>query len=418
VITFTPKQRQALAQIEKNVDHYFYPGGARSGKTFFIVACIVIRALKYPESRHLIARHRYNHAKVSIFLDTLPKVIKMLGIGAKVIWNKTDTVLNFYNGSEIWLDGLDSSDRVEKILGREYCTIFFNEVSQIGFHAVSTVRTRLAQKVKGCHNLSFYDCNPTGRGHWAYKEFIRGLNPDTDDEYDEKVKLRYAYVNMTPYDNAENLPEGFIENSLESLPEQKRKRFLLGEWTDPEGVIFNNWSLIDSIPDQVKSRAIKSIGVDFGYTVDPATAIYCYLHGDDLYLDELIYETGLTNGQLAARLKQCTIGSTDIFCDSAEPKSIQEIRNHGLNAKSAVKGADSIRSGIDFLLSKKIYITKSSVNLINEAENYCWRKDANERALPEPVDDWNHAWDAVRYGIFRGNKPQSRISNAGRSLGL
>jgi len=280
------------------------------------------------------------------------------------------------------------------------------------------VRTRLAQKVKGCHNIAFYDCNPTGRGHWAYKEFIRGLNPDTDEEYTDQVKSRYTYCNMTPYDNAENLPDGFIENQLESLPELKRKRFLLGEWTDPEGVIFQNWSLVDQIPEQIKARALKSIGVDFGFTVDPATAIYCYLHGDELYLDELVYETGLTNGQLAARIKQFNVGSVDVFCDSAEPKSKQDLINHGLNAKASIKGQDSIRAGIDFLLSKKIYITKGSVNLINEAENYCWRKDANERALPEPIDDWNHAWDAVRYGVFKGNRAPARVSNASRSLGL
>jgi phage terminase large subunit len=408
-IKFTDKQREALRLIDRQKMHYFFPGGARAGKTFFIIACMVVRALKYPKSRHLVARHRYNHAKVSIFMDTLPKVVEILGCKSKVKWNKTDTVLEFDNGSEIWIDGLDSSDRVEKILGREYVTIFFNEVSQIGFHAITTVRTRLAQNVTGCHNMAFYDCNPTGRGHWANKEFIRGINPETGVEYTQAVKDLYFYMNMTPYDNAENLPDGFIENSLETLPESKRKRFLLGEWTDPEGVIFQNWSIVDKIPDEVRQRARRTIGLDFGYSVDPAVAVDCYQIGDEVYFDELVYETGLLNNQLATRVKAHDPGYTEIYADSAEPKSIQELKNHGLNVKPAVKGQDSIRSGIDYLLGKKIYFTSRSANCINEAENYAWKKDSNDKALPEPIDDYNHFWDAARYGTFQGHKPKASV---------
>lgn len=409
MIKWNAKQRTVLDSIAREVDHYFLPGGARSGKTFLIVACIVVRAIKYPGSRHLIARHRYNHAKVSIFMDTLPKVLDLLGAKALCKWNKTDTVLEFSNGSEIWIDGLDSADRVEKILGREYCTIFFNEVSQMGFHAVTTVRTRLAQKVAGCHNLFFYDCNPTGRGHWAYKEFIRGVNPETDVEYPEEVRSRYFYANLTPYDNAENLPDGFIENALESLPEAKRKRFLLGEWSDPEGVIFQNWSIIEYIPEEIRKRGKRSIGVDFGFSVDPAVAIDIFEMGDELYIDELVYETGLTNTQLAKRIQACSPGYTDVICDSAEPKSIAELRAHGLNTKPAIKGPDSIRAGIDFLLGKRIYITRRSVGCLQDAENYVWKKDANERVLPEPIDDFNHFWDALRYGKFNGSKPKLSV---------
>ena len=404
MIEWNAKQRQALNLIKPEVDHYLFPGGARSGKTFFIVTCLVVRAIKYPKSRHLISRHRYNHAKVSIFMDTLPKVLDLLGVKTLCNWNKTDTVLEFTNGSEIWIDGLDSSDRVEKILGREYATIFFNEVSQMNFHTITTVRTRLAQKVNGCHNIFFYDCNPTGRGHWCYKEFIRGVNPETNEEYPEKVRSRYFYLNMSPYDNAANLPAGFIESNLESLPEAKRKRFLLGEWSDPEGVIFQNWSVIDSIPDEIKRRAKRVIGVDFGFQVDPAVAVDCYQFGDEIYFDEIVYETGLINSQLAKRIKESNPMHTEIICDSAEPKSIQELKNCGLNTKAAIKGADSIRAGIDYLSGKKLYFTKRSQNAINEAENYCWKKDSNDRSLPEPIDDWNHFWDAARYACYAGGR--------------
>jgi len=417
VIDWTKKQSTALGSFDPKVDHYLFPGGARAGKTFFIVACIVIRALKYPKSRHLIARHRYNHAKVSLFMDTLPKAVELMGVKSLTKWNRTDTVLEFTNGSEIWVDGLDSSDRVEKILGREYATIFFNEVSQIGFHAITTVRTRLAQKIDKCHNIFLYDCNPTGRGHWAYKEFIRGINPETGVEYPVTTWSRYKSLDMNPYDNAENLPDGFIENSLESLPEAKRKRFLLGEWSDPEGVIFQNWSIIESVPEEIRKRGKRTLSCDFGYSVDPAVVLDLYTMGDEIYIDELVYETGLTNSMLAKRVQGYAPGYTDFFCDSAEPKSIAELKAHGLNAKPAIKGPDSIRAGIDFLLGKKLYITRRSNGCIQDAENYTWKKDANEKTLPEPVADWDHFWDALRYGTFFGSRPKTTVPTS-RPFGL
>lgn len=411
MIKWTKTQESALKLFSKEKIHYLFPGGARSGKTFFIVCCILIRALKYPGSRHLMARHRFNHAKVSIWMDTIPKALKLLGLAKIVTEDKTNTVLKFFNGSEIWIDGLDSSDRVEKILGREYCTIFFNEISQIDFDTVALVRTRLAQKIDGCHNIFLYDCNPTGRGHWAYKEFILGLNPQTDEKYPDSFYIQFVIQPMSPYDNAENLPEGFIENNLETLPEAKRKRFLLGEWNDPEGVIFQNWSVVQDVPDDVKRHSRRSIGVDFGFSVDPAAVIDCYLSGNNLYLDELVYETGLINSVLAKRIKEHEIGFTPAYCDSAEPKSITDLKNAGINAKEAVKGHDSVRSGIDYLLGLSIFITRRSANLILEFQNYTWRKDRNGKTLPEPIDDFNHGIDATRYGVFDGNKPKMSAPN-------
>jgi PBSX family phage terminase large subunit len=406
VIEWTPKQRLLLDSFSSEIDHYFLPGGARAGKTFQIVCCQLITGQKYPKSRHIVTRLHYNHAKISLWMDTIPKAIELLGMKSLVKLNKTDTMLQFDNGSEYWIDGLDDADRVEKILGREYCSIFFNEVSQISYDAVGLVRTRLAQNIPGCHNRAFYDCNPVGRGHWAYKEMVQGIEPTTGIALDPKRFSRYFHMNMSPYDNAANLPEGYIENNLESLPEAKRKRFLLGEWNDPEGVIFTNWDLVETVPDEVKKRARRTIGVDFGFSVDPAVAIDVYTLGDEIWVDELIYETGLMNNQIAGRLKAENVGHCDIYCDSAEPKSIQELRSHGLNAKPAIKGPDSIRAGIDSLLGKKIHITRRSTNCINDAENYAWKKNKNDKILPEPIADFDHFWDALRYSSWFGSRGQ------------
>jgi PBSX family phage terminase large subunit len=139
----TKKQKEALDVVSSGAHNILLYGGARSGKTFFTCLVIVYLAAKYDGSRHLIARLRYAHARNSIWLDTLKNVIEYMGLSAAVKWNETDHYVKIGN-SEIWVDGLDDRDRVDKILGREYATIYLNEVSQIPWQTVTTVMTRLA----------------------------------------------------------------------------------------------------------------------------------------------------------------------------------------------------------------------------------------------------------------------------------
>jgi phage terminase large subunit len=162
-------------------------------------------------------------------------------------------------------------------------------------------------------------------------------------------------------------------------------------------VIFKNWDIIESIPEDVKAHSRVSYGLDFGFSVDPAAAVAIYSNGDELWIDELLYSPGLTNSMLAAELKR--MGITGPFiADSSEPKSIRELQGMGIKMRAAAKGPDSIRQGIDWLLSKRIHITRRSVSLQAELENYCWRENREGKPMPEPIDDYNHAIDAIRYG--------------------
>lgn len=397
-IEWTEKQRLFLDKLSPAIDHYFLPGGARAGKTFEIIAIQVVAAFKYPGSRHLIGRLHFNHAKASIWMDTLPKVIKLLGLEAHVKYNRTDHVIVTSSGSEIWVDGFDDAERVEKILGREYLTIFFNEISQIPYDTVTTVRSRLAQKIKGACNRAFYDCNPVGRGHWGYKEFVLGVNPTTGQQLPDHIYNRMFWMSMTPYDNQDNLPENFIQNFLETLPDQKKKRFLLAEWADIEGAIYTNWSDVDSIPQYIKERAKRRIGVDFGFSVDPAVALDCYFYGEEIWIDELIYQTGLTNRNLALELRPL-VDDITVICDRSKPEAIAELRENGINAKAAKSDymSKSINIGIDYLQRFKIFITRRSTGTISDFQNYQWEKDDNDRILLKAIDDFNHAPDALRY---------------------
>jgi phage terminase large subunit len=406
IARLTDRQREALALLAAFNRILLY-GGARSGKTFLMVCVVLIRAMKYPGSRHLVARLRYAHARASVWLDTLPAAVKFLGIEAVVEWREADHYLAIkHRGgaiSEIWVDGLDDRDRIDKILGREYATIYLNEVSQIAWGTVTTVLTRLAQNIPGCIPKLFLDENPPSKFHWTNRLFVQGVDPDTGTAVD---RTRYGCLQVNPLHNAANLPAGYIEDNLATLPEHKRRRFLHGDFGDAEGVIFKNWDIIENIPEDVKAHSRISYGLDFGFSVDPAAAVALWMNGDDLWIDELLYSNGLTNSMLAGELKKTGIDGPYI-CDSSEPKSIRELSGMGLKMRAASKGPDSVRQGIDWLLSKRIHVTRRSVSLQAELENYCWRENREGRPMPEPIDDYNHAIDATRYGCepWRAARP-------------
>ena len=237
----TAKQRRAIALMtDPEIRYILLSGGSRSGKTFIICYALVVRALKAPNTRHAILRFHFRDVKNAVGRDTMPKVLNL--IGTPYTLDKTDWFFTLPNGSEIWLGGLDDDERVEKILGMEYATIFYNEASQISYHAYTTAQTRLAQKTS-LVNRAYVDCNPPTKSHWLYKLFLEHIDPET------RVPVpnpgRYAVLNMNPMDNRENLPEGYIEDTLASLPERKRRRFLEGEWLDdPEGALWKR-SMID-----------------------------------------------------------------------------------------------------------------------------------------------------------------------------
>ncbi|CAM3778209.1 phage terminase large subunit [Litorimonas haliclonae] len=232
----TPKQDEAAnLLISTALTRVMLYGGSRSGKTFELVYAVVTRALKAAGSRHGILRHRFNHIKQSVGLDTLPKVMALCYPGLSYHIDKTDWVVRLPNGSEIWLLGLDDKERTEKILGKEFATLYFNECSQISYKAVLIALTRLAQKTS-LVNKAYFDCNPPGKSHWTYRLFIQKIDPVTKEPL--RNKSRYGHIVMNPGDNLENLSSDYIE-TLESMPEAQRKRFLEGVFLDDtEGALW------------------------------------------------------------------------------------------------------------------------------------------------------------------------------------
>ena len=160
-----------------------------------------------------------------------------------------------------------------------------------------------------------------------------------------------------------------------------------------EGVVFENWQQIDSLPKEAK---YLGSGLDWGYTNDPTTLIDCYRYDGKIILNEVIYRTGLLNNDIAKLIKSDGIRRF-IYADAAEPKSIDEIKRNGIIIKGAAKGRDSINYGISLLQEHDLVVTKQSTNLIKELRNYTWDTDREGNKLNKPIDNFNHAIDAVRY---------------------
>lgn len=262
-----PKQREArdLLNDPANED-ILLVGGSRSTKTSLIIRNIILRAQKLP-SRHLIARKAFNHVKTSIWHDTFPKMMRGFFPGVKYHPNKSDWFItipcakNKLNPdgdgeSQIWFGGTDDKERVEKILGNEYSTIFTNEVSQMSYDSITTLRTRLAEN-SGLMQKFYYDCNPPSKAHWSYQEFIKKLVPGTR----EASQLASAWLLMNPMDNP-LLSDAYMRR-LMALPKRQRDRYLYGLFlSDVEGALWTDQMISDARTLQYGELVKTVIAVD------------------------------------------------------------------------------------------------------------------------------------------------------------
>ena len=271
----TAKQEEANRLLAGPAKHLLLDGGSRSGKSAVLVRAICARAIKAPKSRHAILRFRFKHVKESIGLDTLPTVMEKCFPGVPYDLNKGDWFVTLPNRSEIWLGGLDDKERTEKILGKEFATIYLNECSQIPWASRNLAVTRLAQNVSytlegQTRQLAlkmYYDCNPPSKSHWSYQVFY--LKRDPENKRPLVDDRNYAQMTLNPRDNLENLPADYLME-LEGLPARMKRRFLdglYGEvapgalWTEE---LLDKWRVTDGeLPDmQRMAVAVDPSGSD------------------------------------------------------------------------------------------------------------------------------------------------------------
>lgn len=263
----TPRQREAINGILASVATWLLLyGGGRSGKTFLILRTIVLRALKAPGSRHLIVRFRFVHLRASIIADTFPKVMQICFPGVHYVLSKTEWNVKLPNGSELWFGGLDEGERMEKLLGMEFATIYCNESSQISWAGVQLLLTRLAQlamqmlpgrKPEPLKLRFFFDCNPPNKAHWSFRVFRQKIDPETKEPLANPDN--YQAFQMNPADNAANLSPEYLK-TLDGLTERMKRRFLRGEFSDAtpnalfDEAVIDRWRVADGeqLPDFVR----------------------------------------------------------------------------------------------------------------------------------------------------------------------
>lgn len=249
--SLTKAQEKALDVLASDATYSALYGGSRSGKTALYIWAVVNRALMAPGSRHAIFRFTFSSCKQSIALETMPKIMGLAFPelpSANSMLDRSDWFYTFPNGSEIWISGMDSDERMDKVLGKEYVTIYFNECSQIPYDSIETARSRLAQKVRlndaaiqarlaqGIQGeylalKCYHDFNPPSKRHWSYMQFIQKLNPV--DKQPLVDPGDFTHYRLNPMDNLENISDNYIK-TLETMSEKKRARFLHGQFSDSD----------------------------------------------------------------------------------------------------------------------------------------------------------------------------------------
>jgi PBSX family phage terminase large subunit len=263
----TAVQRKALELLKSGAKHILLYGGSRSGKTTVLVMAIIDRALRFSGSRHLICRYRAKDARSSVLRETLfPWLDNTVGKSGYT-YLAHESMITLFNGSEIWIGGLGDREQADKILGHEYNTIYFNEISQLSYAAVTTAYSRLAMRITGCRNLFYYDCNPGSPLHWAYKVFVLKRTFLSGEQL-EKPEL-YQSMMLNPEDNKDNLPEDYISDILDVLPEKQKARFRDGLWVKAEGVIYDRFdeTMIVKASDLPRQFDRYAAGQDFGLNI-------------------------------------------------------------------------------------------------------------------------------------------------------
>ena len=346
-------------------------GGTSSGKTYSILQVLCLKAIEQPDQVISVVGQDVPNLKSGALRDMQAIVASSTDIQSWIkSYNASDRIFTFHNGSIIEFKSYQDSQDA-KSGKRDY--FFLNEANGISYEIYSELAMRTKKKV-------FIDYNPNAR-FWVHEKLIGK----------DGVELIISDHRHNPF-----LPE-IIRKKIEALrsdDEELWKVYARGMTGKIEGLIYRNWGTIVTIPNEAQ---LIGYGMDFGFTNDPTAIVGVYRYNGQLIIDEIMYHKGYTNQDISHFMTSWGINKRDpIVADSAEPKSIEEIRRMGWRIEGANKGKDSILNGIDILKRFRFNVTSRSANLIKELNAYKWKeKDGN--ATNVPIDSFNHGMDALRY---------------------
>jgi len=287
-------------------------------------------------------------------------------------YNKSLLKYEFSNGSFIEFFSADDSS---KLRGGRRSILYINECNSVSFESYNELSIRTKDEV-------FLDYNPTAE-FWVQTE-LEGQ------EDAEKIILTYKDNEALDVGIISQIEKNIKKAATSNYWKNWVRVYVDGEMGQLEGVVFSNWKRIDTIPDEAR---LIGIGMDFGYTNDPTSIIEVYKFNETRILNEVTYQTGLLNSDIAKLLPK----NVPVYADSAEPKSIADIQRYGITIKGVTKGKDSINYGIDVMQREDYLVTSQSTNLIKELRSYCWDTDKTGKRLNKPIANFDHAIDAVRY---------------------
>jgi phage terminase large subunit len=346
-------------------------GGTSAGKTFGILPILIDKAARQSGLEISIVAETIPHLRRGALKDFL-KIMRWTNRYVDANFNKSLLRYEFANGSVMEFFSADDSS---KLRGARRDILYINECNNVTFEAYNELSIRTKREV-------FLDFNPANE-FWVHTELKD--EPDSD------------FIILTYKDN-EALDQSIIDQIEKNKEKAKTSEYWRNWWNvyglglvgSLEGVVFNNWKLIDNIPPEAR---LIGIGLDFGYSVDPTAIVQVYTYNGQRIVKELAYRTGMLNTDIARELPK----NVPVYADSAEPKSIEEIRRHGITIKGVTKGKDSINYGIDVMQRQDYLITSDSTNLIKELRSYCWDTDRIGVRLNKPAGGNDHIIDALRY---------------------
>lgn len=357
-----------IAKLNKRIR--IVQGGSSASKTVSILIWLIALAQSDTSpTLTSIVSESLPHLKRGAMLDFL-NILQKHNYFKDANWNKSEFTYTFETGSKI---EFFSIDQPRKVRGPRRDRLFINEANNTPFESFEQLEIRTKEFV-------FIDYNPTNE-FWV-QEQILGKRQD------------YDFIILTYKDN-EALPKSIVD-SLEQRMNRKSwwQVYGLGQLGEVEGKIYREWQIIDEVPHEAK---LLRYGLDFGYTNDPTAIVAVYSYNEGLIVDEIAFTKGLSNVQIKDILlanKQAIV-----LADSAEPKSIDEIKSYGIPMLPAQKGKDSVSNGIQYVQEQRISVTKRSVNVIKEYRNYLWIVDKDGKVLNEPEPGYDHGMDAIRYAI-------------------
>lgn len=347
-------------------------GGTRSGKTYNILLWLIFDYCTKNNGKTItICRKTFPSVRASVMRDFLD-ILKHHRIYSEDFHNKSNSEYALFGNLVEFI----SLDQPQKVRGRKRDVLFINEANELFFEDWQQLVFRTTEKI-------ILDYNPSDEYSWIYDNVI----PRKDAEFFKTTYLDNPFLDSS------------IQKEIELLRETDEaywQIYGLGERGISKSTIFQ-YTEVNKIPEDAK---FISYGMDFGYVNDPTVLVSVYQKDYNLYCKEHFYQTKMTANDIFHKLKEIGVNKDAVFCDSAEPRLIDELRRMGLNTRPTIKGRDSVNAGIDLLKRYKLHITTDSSNMIQEFRNYKWVEDKGGKLTNVPKDANNHTIDSLRYATY------------------